>query len=51
MTTRKELLETIEKRSKELIGTRFKYNMLNGFCGYRQWNKAQMEEYIKLYLY
>ncbi len=51
MSTRKELLEIIERRSKELIGTRFKYNLLNAFVGYKQWNKAQMEEYIRLYLY
>jgi hypothetical protein len=50
MATRKELLETIETRSKALIGTRFRYNILNVFIGYRQWNKAQMEEFITLYL-
>lgn len=50
MTTKKELLETIETKSKELAGTRFKYNPLNGFVGYKQWTKPMMEEYIKLYL-
>ena len=50
MTTRKELLEIMERRSKELVGTRFKYNPLNAFRGYKYWNKVQMEEYIRLYL-
>ena len=50
MTTRKELLKTIETRSKELVGTRFKYNPLNGFRHYKKWTKPMIEEYIKLYL-
>lgn len=50
MSTKKELLETIETRSKELIGTRFRYNLLMGFTGYKNWSKPQMEEFIKLFL-
>lgn len=50
MTTRKKLLEEIETKAKDLVGIRYKYNVLNGFKGYKSWKKPQMEEFIKIFL-
>lgn len=45
-----ELLEYMRLKAKNLIGTKYKYNVLNGFRGYSNWSKAHMKEFIKTFL-
>jgi len=48
--TKAELIKEIEDTCIKLIGTRFKYNLLNGFRGYKHWNIKQLIEFKTLYL-
>lgn len=50
MSTRKEIIQDIEKRCNELIGTRFKYTPLMGFPGYKSWKKEQLIEFKTRFL-
>jgi hypothetical protein len=51
MVTRTELITEIENRAKELVGIRFKHNILNAFPRYKSMKKADLEALKQMWLY
>ncbi|MDO8885737.1 hypothetical protein [Candidatus Oleimmundimicrobium sp.] len=45
--TRKEVVERLEKRAKELIGVKYHVNPLNSFPGYKNRSKKNLMELLK----